>query len=101
MQTVLIIDTSVFLNALNVPGFNQRRVEVLKDLEQFIRAENVNMLLPLAAILETGNHIAQLSDGRLRREYATKFASQVRQAIQGTAPWTPTQSIEIRPSQLG
>jgi hypothetical protein len=48
------------------------------------------MLLPLAAIFETGTHISHLSDGRLRRESAMRFVEQVRLAVAGLAPWRTT-----------
>ena len=44
----------------------------------------------MAAVLETGNHIAQVSDGGMRRKVAARFRDKVIQAIDGGAPWTPT-----------
>ncbi|NBE96139.1 hypothetical protein FE391_19875 [Nonomuraea sp. KC401] len=38
-------------------------------------------------MIETGNHIAQLSDGRLRRLYAGKLAELLESVIDGKAPW--------------
>jgi hypothetical protein len=93
MRTIVVVDTSVFLNVLDVPAYNQNREEVLTQLGQFV-AQDVNMLLPLAAIVETGNHMADLADGRLRRKFATIFSNEVKKAIDGTAPWTPTQGVE-------
>lgn len=94
MPVVTIVDTCVFLNVLDVPGFNQNRGSVLDEVERRIRAGE-NLLLPFCAILETGNHIAQLSDGGNRRRYADVFVSQVRAALAGTTPWTPTQALTL------
>jgi hypothetical protein len=44
----------------------------------------------MATIYETGNHIAQNGDGRVRRGIAEIFVNQVKQAFLGKAPWTPT-----------
>ena len=41
----------------------------------------------MATILETGNHIAQLSDGGHRRKIAERFVKAICDAIDGTAPW--------------
>nr|WP_242032740.1 hypothetical protein [Oscillatoria sp. FACHB-1406] len=41
----------------------------------------------MAAIYETGNHIAQLSNGYDRRRCAEFFVEQVQMAIAGDAPW--------------
>lgn len=91
MSAVVIVDTCIFLNVLNVPAFNQHRTGVLERLESYLGDDSVTMLLPMAAIIETGNHIAQLADGRQRRQFAQLFADEVRKALQGTAPWRPTQ----------
>jgi hypothetical protein len=93
MSLIVIIDTTVFLNALDVPGFNQHRESVLTELETLIGQLSANLLLPLATIIETGNHIAHLADGRLRRGSALNFARQVKLAIIGSAPWSPTRPI--------
>lgn len=89
MAVILIIDTSVFLNVLDVPAFNQHRDAVFAELAEHIKAEGTSLLLPMAAIIEAGNHIAQLVDGRQRRRYAKRFAGQVALALDGTAPWRP------------
>lgn len=89
MSSIRIIDTSVFCNILNVPGRSQQQVQALQELNGFLKAGD-SLLLPIATVLETGNHIAQCSDGRLRRQAAERFAKQVRLAIAGDIPFTPT-----------
>lgn len=91
------MDTSVFCNVLDVPGYNQDRDEVIADLEECIRSGDT-LLLPMAAVIETGNHIAQVIDGRLRRKTAERFCEQVAAAIDGTAPWSTMRFWE--PEQL-
>lgn len=86
---VVIIDTCIFMEILDVPGFNGRRSEVITKHGEYIR-QNATFLLPMTAILETGNHIAKISDGRLRRATAKRFVGQVKGAIDGDAPWRPT-----------
>ena len=94
MSTIIIVDTTIFMNVLDVPGFNQNRDIILKELRAIISNQRITMLLPLVAIIESGNHIAQLADGRHRRQFGESFADQVRQAINGNSPWTPTQALE-------
>ena len=86
MPPVVIVDTSVLLNVLDVPGFNQDRNAVLHRLGELVDA-GANFLLPLGTVLETGNHIADIRDGQRRRRHATVFADQVRKALKGEAPW--------------
>lgn len=87
MPHVVIVDTSVLLNLLDVPGRNQDRDAVLGRFEALVNA-GANLLLPVAAVFETGNHVARIPDGRLRRRHAEKFAGRVREALDGQAPWT-------------
>ena len=87
MSEILIVDTSVLLNVLDIPGFNQNRVEALERFDQHLSAD-ARFLLPTAAVFETGNHIAQIHDGGQRRRYAAMFCDQVRKALNGEAPWT-------------
>lgn len=91
MPAVIIVDTSIFTNVLNIPGFNQNRANVMQQLEEYLANEDINLLLPMAAIFETGNHIAQIGDGNQRRRFGELFVEQVRAALEGEAPWRPTQ----------
>ncbi len=97
MPPVVIIDTSVFLNILNVPGFNQDRDAVEDRFRQLVD-DGANLLLPMGAVLETGNHIADVRDGRQRRRHAAVFVDQVRRAMNGETPWTPTPLLD--PDQM-
>lgn len=80
-MTICIVDTSVFCNLLDLPAFNQEREDAL--------------LLPLAAVYETGNHSAYVADGRARRHAAERFLVEVGKAIEGKAPWTTTPLPEM------
>jgi len=52
------------------------------------------LFLPMATILETGNHIAQNGDGTQRRECANRFVEQVTKALNGTSPFIPISFLE-------
>lgn len=66
MADIVLLDTSVFLNVLNIPGFNQDFGRIRDEFERRIRKAD-HFLLPMATIWETGNHIAHLPDGTVRR----------------------------------
>lgn len=87
--SVVLVDTSILLNVLDIPGFNQHVTEVRGELPRLIDAGD-SLLLPIAAIVETGNHIAHLPDGNQRRKFATIFVEEVGKALSGEAPWRPT-----------
>ncbi|MFG0593803.1 hypothetical protein ACF8OH_04740 [Delftia sp. WSY_9] len=88
MSSIVIVDTSVFLNILNVPGLNDQWDVVIEELQQLVE-DGDHLFIPMAAIVETGNHIAQLANGSHRRSAAERFVSHVRQALNDEAPWKP------------
>ncbi len=90
MSVVCLIDTSVFLNLLNVPGCNSKKNEVSNNYKEYVEL-NCTFILPMATILETGNHIAQNGDGGMRRKTAQRFCDIVKCAFNGKAPWQPSE----------
>jgi hypothetical protein len=92
MRKVLIIDTSILCVYLGVPGkdtcgsdknqWDKKRVdEFLKKEEK----ESTTFVLPLAAIVETGNHIAQ---AKLKQyEMAQALAEIMVKAADEKTPW--------------
>ena len=85
-MTVWFVDTSVFCNLLPVPGLDQHRKEVLAEFSIRMADKSV-LILPVTAVVETGNFIAQLPDGRLRRSTAKRFVDVLQLVIEGRAPW--------------
>jgi hypothetical protein len=88
MSAIVLVDTSVLLNVLDVPGFNQHRQAVMVELAEHIEA-SAHLFIPMAAVIESGNHIAQLADGRLRRAAAQSFVATIQAALNDEAPWKP------------
>lgn len=89
MSDIVLLDTSVYLNVLDVPGFNQDRDNILDDFAVRVKRGDY-FLLPTATIWETGDHIADLTDGRLRRQFAQSLVEQVTQAFNNNAPFRTT-----------
>lgn len=89
MSAIVLLDTSVYLNVLNVPGFNQDRADIFSEFERAIRDEE-RFLLPLASVWETGNHIADLVDGQTRRRFGQKLLEDVAKAFVGEVPYRAT-----------
>lgn len=89
MSEIVLLDTSIYLNVLDVPGFNQHRISVLSGFD--VRIKNSDyFFLPLVTILETGNHVGNLSDGNRRREFSIKLVADVSKAINGEVPYRAT-----------
>ena len=88
-MNVYFIDTSIFLNILDVPGRNSEREDVLKRLKELIEDNrNTSLILPFATIIETGNHIAHCDNGNARRDAADRFKKYINKMIDDEAPWS-------------
>lgn len=86
---VHFIDTSVFVNIIDVPNMNDQRGTVMKELKELLKNRNKEkMILPFATIIETGNHIAQNGNGQQRRKSAEFFCQIIKKTLNGEAPWT-------------
>ena len=98
MREIHLIDTSIFCRILRVPGLcsTEEHRLAFAELRALVARPEITLLLPVAVIYETGNHIAQNGDGVVRRKAATRFAEQVTAALNGEAPWTPTPLPELR-----
>lgn len=92
MRKVLVIDTSILCVWLDVPGretcgrnddrWNKQRVKDIIDQET--QAGTI-FVLPLASIIETGNHIAQAPHSRYERGQA--LADLIRKTADSKTPW--------------
>lgn len=91
-KRILIIDTSIFCCWLQVPG--KETAGPLDDRWDFARtsklmeeehAKGSTFVLPMATLIETGNHIAQSAVHRFER--AEKFAEYLRLAADAQSPW--------------
>lgn len=89
MSGIVLLDTSVYLNVLDVPGYNQDRTSVLDEFRHCITLGDY-FLLPLATVWETGNHIADLGDGQTRRRYAKSMLEDVTKAFNAETPYSAT-----------
>ncbi|ROM97219.1 hypothetical protein [Pseudomonas brassicacearum] len=100
-QRILILDTSVLCCWLQVPGkeeagpvddrWHYERISQLLDLELKRKS---TLVLPLATLIETGNHIAQAPANRF--ECSTALAGYLREAANATSPWVAfTEQTEL------
>ena len=85
-MNVRFIDTSVMLNLLEVPGRSVDSQMIKKEFRQTIENKEI-LILPVATIIETGNHIAHINNGNCRRTIAATFGNFLRKTAEGEAPW--------------
>jgi hypothetical protein len=86
LPVVDFLDTSVFVEILDVPYMNDHRADVLAEMEARLKAR-VRFVLPTATVVETGNHVFQIKDGAVRRTCAAAFMSMLRKTALREAPW--------------
>ena len=104
-KTILIFDTSLLCCLLRIPGkdtcgplrdrWNHDRVQLLIESHR-----NSVFVLPLATIIETGNHISQATGDRFA--LAQHFSVYLRYAASGATPWAAfsEQTDLWKPEQL-
>lgn len=83
---VAIMDTSIFCELLNLPNMNSSHSVVKQEFVQLMQDDTL-LLLPMATVYETGNHIAQLNSGDNRRRFAQLFVQQVQMSLKPEPPW--------------
>lgn len=84
MRAVTFLDTSVLCELVEVPGKCQRRDEVREEYARRV-AEGEQFVLPITAVIETGNHIAQA--GGDRRAAAERLVGLLQAAGAGVPPF--------------
>ena len=101
MNRVLILDTSILCVLLEIPGKETcgsgkdrwDRARVDQKITQEL-AQDTTFVLPLATIIETGNHIAQAAGDRFTP--AQRLADLMKQAADENKPWAAfTQQAEL------
>lgn len=98
---VLILDTSVLCCWLQVPGKEEAGTqddrwthERIDKLLQEEKEKHSTFVLPVATLIETGNHIAQVSGNRFG--LANKLACYLRESANANSPWAAfTEQAEL------
>jgi hypothetical protein len=80
------MDTSILVNLLNLPGKADRHADIVEQVGQK-RHSGITLILPTAAVIETGNHVCGLKDGTARRDRAQKFAKLLKLSVEAQTPW--------------
>jgi hypothetical protein len=102
MNAICILDTCTLTNILNIPKKNQDRDAIMKEFKNKIVARET-FLLPLAAIFETGNHIANCKETDCdRHKLAKAFVNYIAKALtQDETNLNPTFQPILFPEEQG
>lgn len=92
MKKALILDTSILCVWLQVPGKETCGTDnarwTYESVKQKIDLEiqnNSTLILPLATVIETGNHIAQANGDK--HKIITTFVNHIENTLDGNIPW--------------
>ena len=92
MRKVLILDTSILCVWLKVPGketcgsgANTITYDTVHTKIEEEVSKGTTFILPIAAIIETGNHIAQSNGDRFA--IASSLVDIINKTAEGTSPW--------------
>ena len=83
-REAVFVDSSVLMRLIGLDGDDLAREIAAEFDERSGRGQR--FVIPVTAIIETGNHIAQLSSDR--RRFAMKFADVLRAVRSAQIPWT-------------
>ena len=94
MSDIVIVHSSILLNVLDIPRFNQNRKAVFARFEKLLDAGD-DLLLPMATLFETADHIADVQTGGKRRRCALRFRDLVLAAQDDEPPWSLMEFPEV------
>lgn len=83
---VKFIDTSIIMNLLEIPYMCNDAEKIKAEFKTAVENGEI-LILPLSTIIESGNHIAHIADGSIRRIKALKFKEFLEKTANNEAPW--------------
>ncbi len=87
-KKICLIDTSILTLIFRVPNYgSEKDFDNATNIFEAKKENKETIYLPMATLIETGNHIGQISDGDLRRERATLFMSLIKQGLDKNEPF--------------
>lgn len=86
-MNVRFMDTSIIVNLLEIPHMCAEAEDIKKEFGKAVQDGEV-LILPMSTIIESGNHIAHIAKGDIRREKAMKFQEFLKKTAEEIALWT-------------
>lgn len=88
MNSIILLDTSVLCEWFEVPGKSAKggHRRVTDAMKAYVK-DGCDFFLPLASVVETGNHIAHVATGNARRRCANLLAELIENCITAEHPY--------------
>lgn len=77
-----LLDTSILVELLEVPFESDNVQDVTAQFEARLTG-GIQLHLPVASVVESGDHIGRIDDGHDRRRCAERFDSMLRKTLAG------------------
>jgi hypothetical protein len=94
----VVVDTSYLAELYRLPGMFEEvaHAAIVEKFRTHIEKSG-RIYVPVSVIFEVANHIADISDGAVRRDLAIRLRGAVETSLETQAPWiiVPTVSREI------
>lgn len=86
-MNVRFIDTSIMCNLLEIPDMCADKERGKQEWKEVLEKKET-LIMPLATIIETGNHVTHIADGHARYTVTMKFKEYLEKTAESKAPWT-------------
>lgn len=83
---VQLLDSSILIELLDIPFEAAYHSQVVQEVDKR-HARGVELRLPVAAVIESGDHVSKVADGAARRACASRLSMLLRASFDSTAPW--------------
>ena len=103
VKRVYVVDTSYLLELYQVPGhFEKKAHRVIIDRWAHAESDGASFHVTVGCILELGNHIADVDDGRRRCELAGRLHRDAANSVADKIPWliAPAEDVASLPGLL-
>jgi hypothetical protein len=85
-KRIEVVDASVLIDVINIPMEAHDHEAVIRELD--LKADaGVLLILPIAAVVETAQHVQRIENGADRRRCAENLQARVVDTLQKKLPW--------------
>ncbi len=86
-RRIELLDTSILVTLLHVPGESDNAAEIEAEFERRHRA-GVQFHLPIGALVEAAKHVEWIHNGNERRSCAERLRLLIERTLNRETPWT-------------
>lgn len=85
-RRIEVVDASILIDVIDIPMEARDRARVLRELDGKNEI-GIRLILPIAAVIETAQHVQRIENGHHRRRCAQALEARVIDTLDGRLPW--------------